>query len=206
MKNLIKLFALIALITANASNVCGQIADTTIGLFCNGNNVYTFSNSCEQVTIEIPKGSDNIVGEVYYNDIKLGNFDLSKETAEFIINFPKINDRLEIKINVGKTIDYVVNVKIHNKYAVGLNNNLLANDVNLYSYNNTLVLENKVAPKKLTVNVYNLSGQIVFTESTDGLSTHSEFNTNLTNGIYVVHVSDSINTMVKKLLIGKHKN
>lgn len=213
MKNLIKLLAIIAMITVSASNVCAQttkvytpstlIQDTIekiiVPLDLNNNDsfitsIIVSSNTSSPYTITFYINSVSIKSE---------NITVKNQTVD-LNKLIKANDTLIFQTNIPKyaEFNFVINI-VQKSKTVGLNNNLLAAELNLYSYDNMVVLENKATPKPLSVNIYNLSGQLVVTENVDGLSSRNEISTTLPNGIYMVHVSDGVNTMVKKLYISK---
>lgn len=209
MKNLIKLLAIIALITIETSNVCGQIQIISQDITISKDTTYVISytvteNYISNAKIKLSFESDVSASNIVFikNNTVIIDTNISKTASSFEHNIGSvaIGDNIKVKFT---PLDKNLTLYRTNTNFTGLSNNLLSNDVNLYSYNNTIVLENKVAPKKLIVNVYNLSGQLVLTESIEGLNTRNEFNTNLPDSIYVVHVSDGVNQITKKLSINK---
>lgn len=73
----------------------------------------------------------------------------------------------------------------------------LKDNFNIYSYNKKLVVKSNDF-KDYNLTVYNLNGQIILTETTNG---NNEFTLNVANGMYIVTINDGNNSFNQKIVI-----
>lgn len=216
MKNLLKITLLLSVFVLTKANVFGQetlnIPHVLDENQYNGAGDETPSeHTCINdkrdgilvITIKTTQTEDFLVSIVGV-DFEYNSGWVTSKGGECII--PPINSKLNqsfiIKVKgVKKSSTYGIGIDF--KYKVGINENILTKEVQLYSYDNNVVLVNQNNQKNLTVDIYTLTGQLVKTEQINGLYDKSDLQTNLPSGIYVVRVNDGVNQISKKLSINK---
>lgn len=210
MKNLIRITMLLAFIVLTKANVCGQTDTTAILLEFTTN-------------VRIGTGNDIFIPH-FYNDKENGKLTVLVNTTQDGVFTLIVNDNtkksenkkaeITFDINKGDTIritlkgikngeGYGIIAKLTYNPNTGINENILTKELQLYSYDNNVVLVNQNSPKNLTVDIYTLTGQLVKTEQINGLYDKIDLQTNLPKGIYVVRVNDGINQLSKKLSINQ---
>ncbi|MEX1192376.1 MAG: T9SS type A sorting domain-containing protein [Brumimicrobium sp.] len=159
-----------------------------------------YEGQTNNVILEFTQGTNFSEFNVsFYND---GN--------EVIFNYNPSNDIVTIQVN-----DYIKNPKIvFNEYltsgpsfglksvtfegenVVNITNETLDETFNVYNYNNTLTVETSEF-EDYNLEIYNLSGRLVFSENTSG-----NFKTNLSeNGFYIVKLRYENQVLTKKVIV-----
>lgn len=201
MKNLLKITLLFAVFVLTKANVCGQ---TETEIYYN-QPVIINTDNIEYDSIEIIlnfRGADkNIFLIISINDKQYKSIILYKSKMETVLI--KKGDKITIAKRDNVSDEAYVSYIYKRHETVGINENILTREVQLYSYDNNVVLVNQNSPKNLTVDIYTLTGQLVKTEQINGLYDKIDLQTNLPKGIYVVRVNDGINQLSKKLSINK---
>lgn len=77
----------------------------------------------------------------------------------------------------------------------GIKSNNISDNYNIYSYNNTLVVKSS---KNYTVTIYNLNGQIVLNEKSNG---NNNFKLDVSKGMYIVNINNGTESINQKVVI-----